>query len=473
MMTVNKAATIQSMIEHKDIFFRMLDHSQQLGNSGGVTFIRSMYEGLTASKGELMARHDRDKMFNALSVENLVACDLTIYEDPQSGSFMLQECLVDVLRLLEVDRMRTLSSADLDMLHDQIANVHGAIKHHEVLWIDTDLDFQERVRATHEMFRTVASKLSQNVTSIRNHANRLSDIVDSTEYEKLSQTEQFTQALGELLTIYQRNIIPTMKFLDERLDIKKHDGKPPMLLMAEIQERFEQSKRYSDSKQIRRIIVQMLSLAEQVKETKESLTTYINLAKEQRRRYNKIEERYNRLHDAAKDMLDGRLKGYVIKADNPLFHGNERFIGLKQRARDKHLIDLPKDDLPRAYQEYRRVRLDKIIPSSTPMRQAKRDPASSKEKRERDLQISRMKSLLSSFDIDESGDDLAIQLHDFLQDKLPGYDLSCLVDAFMLIKTDEMMISSIRLRQIKFKNQEYSYYPISVPVLEDGVVHES
>jgi len=473
MMSVNKASTILSMIEHKDIFFRMLDHCQEANQSRSISFTRSVYERLIVEKGTTLVRQERNKMFNALSVENLVSCDFTIYENPNAGSFMLQECLVDVLRLLEGDRMRTLSCADLDLLHDQIANTHKAIKHHEVLWIESDLDFQELVRATHEMFRSVASKLSQNVTSIREHANRLSDIVDSNEYGLLSQTEQFSQALGELLTIYRRNIIPTMHFLDERIDIKRHNGKPPMSLMSEIQERFEQSKRFNDSKAIRRIIVQMLSLADQVKTIKESITTYISLAKEQRRRYNKIEERFNRLREASINTLDGRLKGFVLKSNMPLFLGCERFDGLKQRGRDMQLIDLPKDDLLLTYKEFKRVCLDTVVLSTVTMKAERREPASNKEKRERDLQISRMKTLLKSFEVDHSNDDVIIQLHLFLHDRLPGYDLNCLIDGLMLVESEALSIVCPVLRTIKFGNQEYSYYPVNISKFDVGVQSES
>jgi hypothetical protein len=480
-MAVNRAETTKAIIDHREAFFRMIDEidNSEQERRASEEFTVATYERYLSIATASLEDKDRKTVLDALSVTNLKRNNMLVFSHDQTGRFLLVGWLRDMLRSFDDVRLRGLTQPDLDHLHERLAALLMQVKSPEVMWIDNDQDFNELVRTVHDVFNDVAHRLTQNVAALKGRCDALAKIVDSADYSCMDRAGQMAKALEEIYSIHERNVIPTLRFLDPQLAIKRTvdtaNGRSvindaPMRIAEQVIERFEQSKKLEYVEQLKRVEFQILSLSDEVTILRQGLEQYIQLVEAQRRRYEFIENRYNRLLHDVKGRQDGRRKNFRIPLDSPIFDKAKRLSGLKEhRARRGGLLSWPMGSGREYLDEFMRVARDKKVEEDA-IHQSERstrtiDPNDLKMERK----LREMLRIMEGYVVSRNCPDVFLDIHCHLKDALNEYELPDIVEAIAGLH-EPLQASATQKNTIEHDGWSYTYHVRSL--MNDSVTEE-
>lgn len=472
-MAVNRAETTKIIIDYREAFFRMIDEIDSSGQerSASEEFTVAAYERYLAHYTRNLADGDRKTVLDALSVANLKRNNMLVFSHDQTGRFLLAGWLREMLRSFDDVRLRGLTQPDLDHLHERLSGLLSQVKAPNVLWIDNDLGFKELVHTVHSVFNDVAHRLTQNVSALKGRCDALAQIADSKDYSSMDRAGQIARALEEIFSIYERNVIPTLRFLDPKLAIKRvmtveadrsviNDA--PMHIVEQVIERFSQSNKHDYVAQLKRVEFQILSLSSEVTILRQGLEQYIQLVEVQRKRYETIERRYNQLVEEVRARQDGRRRGYRIPIESNLFAKARRLSGIKEnKTRPGGLIDWPMGYGPKYLREFLRVQRYKKDTEQAIQRvpRAKRHISHSALKMERKRRD--LFRIMNSYKAPTPCPDIILTLHGYLKDALFEYELPDIVEAITGLNVP-MHASATRRNTIEHDGWSYTYYVRSI-----------
>jgi len=117
-MNVALDRTLILLIEHKDMMFQLIDYMDQNRRKDIPTqvFINSMLaklDGLTSKK-------EVDRLREAFDLDNLIKTGIIFEANKSRGTIALQPAVLDIFRLFDKERVRGLSSADLENIRVQL-----------------------------------------------------------------------------------------------------------------------------------------------------------------------------------------------------------------------------------------------------------------------------------------------------------------------------------------------------------------
>lgn len=479
-MPVNRAETTKLIIDHREIFFQMIDDIDRSAHEERVSeeFSLGLYNSRIESATRNMAEPERRTVLDALSIDNLKRNHLLVFNHGQTGRFLLVSWLREMLRSFDDVRLRGLTQPDLDHLHERLVALLAQVKDPALCWIEDDPLFKEVVATLYECFHEIAHKLTQNVAALRGRCEALADIVDSIDYTSMTRARQVGRALDEIYTIHERNVVPTIQFLDPNLDIKRNmrSGSrvqtvttAPMQLMSDIISRFEQSQRHKHVRQLQRIEFQILSLSAEVALLRNTLEQYIRLHAEQRRRYNRIEERYMKLRAAVDEVQDGRRRGFRLSIGDPLFADAKRLAGLKEvKSRQGGMLSWPEKHGRSFLDEALRVAEETAGRTRTEYKSQVSVAPVDPEVIRRYERAERLTTLMAKYQPPPLAMDIYKDIHAYLEREMADYELPDVIDGLSLLDVD-VETSPTKTNVIRHEGWEYRYYVRSLASNDDTI----
>ena len=463
-MRVNSDLTLIAILEHKGLFFQLMDFVQRDLNNPSLEFTISDYQKLLAHTAASMKTSDRRRFLDTLGLENLEQNGLLNYLDRRSGRFRLQQFILDMLCHLDSKRLRELSSAELNQLLKQLEECERQVSDEKTVWLEGNADFEEMVHSVYNTLNEVSSRLKSNVRALKGQASHLAELVDRQDYTRMERSEQVGFALNEILRIHERNVTPMLQFLDEHLDIRRPSTElhgslhSPMALVQKIVERFYQHRQGEHVTRLQRIQIHILRLGEDVSAIAKSLEVYVRYAQQERQRYNKTEELYNELLMAAREKQQGQQRDFLLKPDHLVFRPARVFGNLRNLSRTQTMnINWPANSGMDALDEVLRVRLERV-PTISVEASAPAKPRSKEELLKRTV-IERIMKAMEHFDYGEPRSDIYQELHHYLCDRLPNHRLTYLVDAlgFLTAHGQIELVSPPQFQQMIYHGQQLSY----------------
>lgn len=456
-MKTNAQNTLAILFQHIDIFFNIIDHyNSESKNISG--FQISVYEHVLQNyiQQRISDANDQKRISSALSLHNLNQCKLLAYIDDAKGIFRIQNDLLSVIKNIDSTRLRELGQPDLDAIYAQIRTQYDYFIQQQKNYSHYDAEFMEHIDALMDILQDVFSKIEHNVRALDGSAKRLSEIVDSHDFEKHTPTEQVEKAFEEITHIYQRNILPTLNFLNEKAMAKDSSA---IYLIRKIREKLNQTTFYEEASTISIIEIRLLSFIEIISDIRRKLHRYIEMNQKQRVLYNAIEQHYNELNTLVINLLDSKLTGKILSHQHEFFHPAKIFNQLTSWSRTnltKPLIELPNNlSMQEAY-EHIRSKLNNLeafnSKKHTPAKKV-RDIKEHILKRKRVERIKRLMRLFHAIDCN----DLYCEIHHYLSDKLEQYSLKDIYDARAFLSEKYAVITTLQRSTITYNQQELSY----------------
>lgn len=447
-METNAQTTVVTIFQHVQIFYTMLDH--YVDNSKSIVgFQISKFEDVVESylRQYVPDRKDQARVRATLSVENMKRCGLLSHVNDSKGQFSLHRGLLQTIQSLDSKRIRELGQPDLDIIYAQVKSLYDFFRPLGGAYDRGDTRFQENLAALFDCLQDILSKIDHNVRALEGSSKRLSEILDSHDFNDLNQSDQVRSALNEIIHISQRNINPTLTFLNERAMAQDASA---MYLIRRIKESFRSNSSFSaEHSNIAAIEMKLLSYSEIVKDIRKRLYRYVEMDNNQRELYNAVEFQFNQLHEKVLSKLDTKLKGRGLDPSDEIFARSRMFSGLLNWSRSNisgQLIEVPASGVSAHVEEHIRDMTSRYDSLQGRKRAATGIRQSSIESQKRRKRVNQILSIMKGFDASTAVDDLYLAVHDFLLSELPGYTLQELFDA-------KQCISSKRWRKIKTMNR--------------------
>ncbi|GLW37425.1 hypothetical protein Pcaca04_13610 [Pectobacterium carotovorum subsp. carotovorum] len=456
-MQTNAQNTLVMLFQHVDIFFTMLDYHASRHKSV-VGFSISSYEATLTSyvEHQVADPNDRRRIISALSIRNLNKCGLLSFINDSKGLFSLQKGLLQTIQNLDSRRIRELGQPDLDIIYAQVRTLYDYFLSKQGAFGHDDPEFLENLAALTDTMQDIFSKIDHNVRALDGSSKRLSEIVDSHDFNQQVPTEQVQKALDEIIRIYRRNIKPTLTFLNEKAMANDASA---MYLIRKIRESLEKTTFYKELNNIVTIEMKLLSYVEVINLIRKKLRRYVDMSIAQRKLYDNIEIQFNEINQLVLELLDTRLKGKQLSLGHPIFTPSSIFSGLQSWSRTNltaPLIELPADFGAGMALEYIRTKLNRADMLGTAKRRSSANPHA-KESYLRRKHVMRIKKAMASFEDTNAVPDLYLAIHQHLCRTLPEYGLKDIYDALPFVSKRLFKKQTLERREIRYGTKVLSY----------------
>lgn len=457
-METNGQNTLIMIFQHVDIFFTMLDHYSSRGKSI-LGFSISAYENVLINYVEhkIVDKNDRRRIISALSIRNMQLCGLLSFVNDNKGLFALQKCLLQTIQNLDSKRIRELGQPDLDIIYAQVKTLHDYFLSKNGSFNHGDQELQENLAALTDTMQEIFSKIDHNVRALDGSSKRLSEIVDSHDFNQKIPTEQVKRALDEIIRIYRRNIKPTLTFLNEKAMAEDASA---MYLIRRIRESLEKTTFHKELNNIAIIEMKLLSYAEVINDIRKKLRRYVDMSASQRKLYDNIEARFNEINKIVIDLLDVKLTGKQLSTDHSIFDPSRIFLGLTSWTRTNltaPTIELPGDFNGEMALEYIRTKLDRTDALAAAKRPPSPKPLNSAANFARRKRVMHIKDAMKSFESNIFIEDLYLAIHEHLKITLKDYELKDIYDALPFLGRALNKKQTLERRKIRHENKELSY----------------
>lgn len=456
-MKTNAQHTLSILFQHIEIFFNLIDYYNVQSKTIS-EFQISVYESILQSyiRKKVADTHDQKRIASALSLDNLKQCNLLAYMNDAKGIFRIQNDLLSVIKNIDSTRLRELGQPDLDIIYAQIKTQYDYFVQQQGHYSHYNPEFMEHLDALMTIMQEIFSKIEHNVRALDGSAKRLSEIVDSHNFEKHSPTEQVKKAFAEITRIYQRNILPTLAFLTEEAMTKDSSA---IYLIRKIREAFSQTTFYEEASAIATIEMRLLSFVEVITQIRRKLHQYVEMNQRQRALYNAIEQHYNELNSLIINQLDSKLTGKTLSSQHEFFHRATIFnqlISWSRSSLTKPLIELPSDLNTQEAYEYIRSNLKDVEAFQSKKHIPAKKIIDVREHILKRKRVERIKRLMHSFHATEC-DDLYLEIHRYLSDKLDQYSLKDIYDARAFLYKKYTITTTLKRNTIQYNEHELSY----------------
>lgn len=471
-LRVNSDQTLMAILQNKKIFYALMDSVKESVGSLSNEFTIGDYDRLLDDAGRMLASSsDRQKILDALCLENLHRNGLLIYLDQKVGIFRLQAFVLDMLQHLDSKRIRELSSADLQQLWKQLEECYRQVCDPTIMWIPDDNDYEEMLSTVYSTFQHVASELRKNIRGLRGKTEDLARIVEDVSEGRMEKVEQVRRALDSIILIHERHVTPTLEFLDQYAGLNGKSESDtlsnrggPMALVREIIQKFDDRNKDIHVSRLQRIHFHIMSFAKEASEIAECLSVYVRFAERERKRYDRAETLFNDLLEAVRKKQTGNLRDYLLQPEDPVFAPMRAIGPLKSFLKGQSSnINWPKEGGIGDLAEMLRVKVQAYRDRSSPgFVEAEAIPPHSKQERLERTMLVRIREHLRDFDLSRCQGELFKSVHEYMADRMDDYELHMLFDAVGLIQEEgePAYMSLTECMVIEFKGKRLRYRPV-------------
>ncbi|HGW3656240.1 TPA: hypothetical protein ACNH47_001642 [Pseudomonas aeruginosa] len=470
MIVAAEFATI-CMIENKSLFLDLIDYMDK-SNDGDEVRI-AMYQHKLAELldkvGPLNKNRPakdvppaRRKLEGTLSIENLERVGLIIHVDHSRGVMVFAPFIIEMFRHFDSARLRRLNSADYEAIRASFNRLYSVFISMQSLSAD-DLDFREQVDTLHKEIRSALSNMKACVSALQSRLSRLGEIVESMRYDDIDEVTSAREALGEINSIYLRNILPALEFLAENTDLK--EGRAALQALAMIADHLMVNGHQRLASSIYYNIEAIRSYRYDIEVIRGSLMRYVQQNAAQRLAYDKIEQAWNILYGAVQQLHDGALKGNQLSSNDPVFDNWPTFNGVKFRRFDAKL-EWPDRNHRLLLTEHLRTELPNVkMPPALPQLVKPNGPGISGRKREEDERLFSISRLVADWELYPCND-LHEELNHYLSSHLEPYGLNDLLVGVSCLKGTDgaVLVPRFEVGTLSTENERLRYYKVRLEI---------
>lgn len=456
-MAVSTDITLTVILQHKQLFFDLLDQAEDRDGPGADEFSITFYLAKLNRLLKTTPKDHKRRVAEALDLGNLQKCGLLDYCEERDDRLLLKPFVLDMIRHLDKARLKELTDAQLNSLREQLLHARELIIAPTFSWDAGDELYRDTVAVVLSAIRATGSQIRQNIDALQAQSVQLASIVDDANASGATRSQQVEVALSKIFQITERHIKPTLLFLDPNTDWKGRGNDAPMRIIDDIKVRFSRRGLHKEFDSINRAHLAMLHSAERIALILRSVDTYLRMHDRQRKLYEGIETRYQELLGRVQSLHDGKAK-YRLKSVDPHFTALSSLAGLKNRKADfAAKLNWPREAGRGYLDEYLRIRLEQYkYRAGKPKAEARTVTAVAADEHSRRQRINRIAEIARQIQV-KPGADVYSQVHDHLSAHLPDYQLPELVDAIHFLPGGRSIKLIGRRRSITLSGRTLDY----------------
>lgn len=308
-MHISLDRTLILLIDHKDIMFRLIDYMDQFKRKDLPAEV--FYNSINAKITSLTSGKEVERLREAFDLNNFLKTGIVSEFNKSRGTIAFQPAIIEIFRLFDKERIRGMKKAEFENIRIQLLN---ELQQHQDVSFDRDnIQFLEQRDHLFDLLRQINSQIQNNTSHLEHEADRLSKRLDGDgDILTLDESRQYREMLEQVKQVYNREIIPTLEFLNEKEYSKT---RPPLTLIDDIRKLYDSRGFEDDSYYIDQYKLSILSHYKVVEKVKQALQRYVQQEREHRLAYNAIEQAYLKLQELAKSSFTENLKEkYIFKS---------------------------------------------------------------------------------------------------------------------------------------------------------------
>ncbi|MGB0662185.1 MAG: hypothetical protein ACPGMR_00165 [Pontibacterium sp.] len=459
-MIVSTDKTLIAMIEKKDIFWDLIDYldEQQEGREVPLSFY---YERVRKAIQSVEQERDQKRLRQTLDIDNLAHSGLLMEVDRHRSVMVFQPFVIEMFRHFDRSRLRELSSEQLEALRSDLNNSLKRLQECRIL--QGDEEYEQVLVVLFERLRNAHARIKQNVLSLQGQADYLSKVVEEQDIADLEQTLNAKKALEEINQIYQKHVLPTLQFLNEREHIKT--GYPALTAVEEIATILQKAGMPSVSQRVLYAKNSIRAYAKDIEVIRKTLERYVRQSARQRHQYDCIESAFNKMREQVFTLYDGKLNSKYLDSRLDIFEYGKVFAGLKKLRFDARL-EWGDINHTQCFNEHLRVALPRLQ-NNQKSGVAELDSQDDNRYQQEQLLIRRkldIQALMESCEIIEGESDVHHYIHNYLAERLSGYALPDLLEGLGWLRSrlDTPLKPQFSLSRIHYKGQCLEYFPLAL-----------
>jgi len=323
-----------NLIEHKQVMYAVVDymdsHATELVNEE--VYIHAVRELIAAKR----KKTEKQRLARIFDLDNLLSTGLVIEVDKSSRSILFHNAVIEVFRLFDSKRLRELTNADLQDLSARLDNARTLLL--QTIAGSDHQALQEQIEVIFLLLSEISAKIQTNTRSLQSRAHNLAETIDANNsLTSIEEIQQKRQTFAEVQTIYQRNILPMLEFLNEYEQTK---GLSPLKKITALHDIFTDFSYNDEAYRVQQYKIGITTHYKAIEEISLLLERYSRQEISYRKQYNSVERAWQLLQESAAALSDGKLNSQYFNPDDTVFNSSYFFSGLKQyRSAQKSLLN--------------------------------------------------------------------------------------------------------------------------------------
>jgi hypothetical protein len=454
MMQVSLDRTLVLLIDYKGIMFSFIDYMDEKQRKD---IPEEIFTNIMLAKlKKIISKQEAERLKDAFDLKNLEKIGVISELNRSRGTLAFQPAIIEIFRMFDKERIRGLCSPELEDIRVRLENTYH--QHKELIFDDDNPDFFEQKDHLFNLLREINSKIQNNTIHLQHTADRLSNKLDYNQAVlTLDESQQIKEILRQVKQIYDREIIPILEFLNTREYSK---NKAALTLIDDISRLYDLNGYEDNSYHIGQYKLSILTHYKSIEKVKQTLQRYIYQERKHRFTYNAIEQAYIQLQNLAQETFTENLKDkYIFKSisqDELYFKGLKSYSSA-QEAR----VEWNERNHAMYFKEYlieqkarKRSNNEAKITTTEGVKNCNKN----------NILKRNIRKIIHSCKIKPPNDDIYMEIHSFLSDKLPkDYQLQYLLYGVSCFKKKYIDKGSIKTsfekpqRKIQYKGKVLEY----------------
>lgn len=427
-MIVKAPYILKQLIDYRQHFTPLVDHMEQHHGTTEIPLglYRRQVRAAADAAAQAVSKREAERVFQTLAENNLAHERLIVRNEQARGTLMFAPFVLEMLRHFDVSRLQGLSQTELEDLRRGLNQSLDAFEQLPLTFDDED--FCDELRLLRRRTQDTLASIQASVATLGAQSDRLGRIVDHQDIARLEDAAQTREALRHINRIYQRHILPALRFLDPQTAFKQ--GIPAITALYRIADLMRDAGLPELDEELRLAANAIHVYIKDIDALRLSLERYVRQNQRQRQQYDRIESAFNRLREATEALHGGSLRDKYIPLTDPAIRQPGTFAGIKRLRLPRldwrdidHRADL-EEFTDRRIAELRDARDQQGSVTVDPAHTGLNEADLTRQRRQQEVQ-----ALLKGWQLPHGCHDLHQALHDFLQAKLANYTLYDLLDA--------------------------------------------
>ncbi|MBT4836711.1 MAG: hypothetical protein HON94_05135 [Methylococcales bacterium] len=320
-MKLNRDVLITAIVKHQRSFLKLLDYIDT--HDGSLEFPEMLY--IKLYNHEICSETEENNTDYHLSIVSLIENGVFIHNNKNTGMITIERLIVDLLRFLDIKRVKELTDFDFEQLRKRIVDISDDIESLDPY----SQNYVDAMKSFNVLMSEIHSKIKENVSGLTAQVDSIAK--DYKHYNTGSSDVNVFDLYDRVTTLYVRFVLPCYEFINPEMEMVK--TKTFSKAIQHLIEYHSDSglKRYNVASAIQFRKTAITSYYKNIALLAHKLEQFSNHLEEDRGYFLAIESSFSELIDNLIPLRHGKQRNKYLTADASIFSKTSALEGLSNR----------------------------------------------------------------------------------------------------------------------------------------------
>ena len=210
-MKLNRDVLITAIVKHQRSFLKLLDYIDT--HDGSLEFPEMLY--IKLYNHEICSETEENNTDYHLSIVSLIENGVFIHNNKNTGMITIERLIVDLLRFLDIKRVKELTDFDFEQLRKRIVDISDDIESLDPY----SQNYVDAMKSFNVLMSEIHSKIKENVSGLTAQVDSIAK--DYKHYNTGSSDVNVFDLYDRVTTLYVRFVLPCYEFINPEMEMVK------------------------------------------------------------------------------------------------------------------------------------------------------------------------------------------------------------------------------------------------------------